>query len=417
MNASRILDRTMRLHQGNKFVEAESGYRRLLKRSPNDPEILRLLGLSVAQQGKHEDGLPYLQESVAKAPRNPYGLANLAATLRMVGEDDEALRVTERLMAQKPSRENQWAKMNAAFGRGLIRLSRGDWPAGWADYQCGVVSGDRPDANGRRSSAPAWTGRELESGKTLLVWWEQGYGDTINFTQLVPYVSELAGRQCTIVYEVQPALKELLAETKGVDLVTDDVSQTEMVPDFQVSLMDLPFIFALRLDDLTGIGYIEAKEAHRWGQAVANRGGVPIGFCHKGSAAHGNDTRRSTQFPDWCSLLEDSKPAVFHSLVYGESQHDFKSFTELAGIMANLDLVITVDTAVAHLAGALGIPTWLLVASVSDFRWLKGRSDSVWYKSVRLYRQTAPGDWPEVLARVKADLARCLQQYRVIERV
>lgn len=417
MNVPAVLARSLKLHQENQFQAAEEGYRRLLRRSSKDPEILRLLGLSIAQQGKHEEGLPYLKEAVSRAPKNAYGLANLAATLRMVGDYEEALKVTARLMEFPDREDTLWAKQNAVFGRGLIRLREGDWPGGWGDYQTGILSGDRPDVNKRRKCAPWWYGFSIPAGKTLLIWWEQGYGDTINFSQLVPYVREMAGADCTIVYEVQVALKDLLSDISGVDLVTDDVSTTKFVPDYQVSVMDLPFIFALGIDDLTGMAYIEAKERHRWGQAVARLGGVPIGFCHKGSAAHADDRRRSTQFPDWYDLLRNSRPAVFHSLVLGESQHEFKSFTELAGLIANLELVITVDTAVAHLAGALGVPTWLLLASVSDFRWLKDSVGVPWYQSVRCFRQNVPGDWPEVLARVKQSLAGGLSAYGVVERI
>jgi predicted O-linked N-acetylglucosamine transferase (SPINDLY family) len=311
----------------------------------------------------------------------------------------------------------------ARFGLAQVRLANGEWSAGWAGYEHRRTSRSFPEADRKRrdaflARAPEWDGGD--EGGRLLLYSEQGAGDTLQFLRFVP---ALAGR-FRLSLALPAALLPLVADSAafaGVRLLP--LSGRLPAFDYHLSLMSLPWRLGL---DEAGLGmrepYLRAPAASvsRWAKALAGARGVKVGLVWAGNPQHGNDRNRSLGLGQlegllarsgvtWVSLQKELRAgdeAVLSRhpevLRHGEALADYG---DTAGLIANLDLVIAVDTSVAHLAGAMGKPVWLLLPKVADWRWLQGRDDSPWYPTLRLYRQTQAGDWDGVLDRVAADLA------------
>ena len=265
-----------------------------------------------------------------------------------------------------------------------------------------------------------WTGQENLGGRRILIHAEQGLGDTLQFVRYLPLLRE---RGADVYLEVQPALKSLLLAQAGANGVH---ARGEAPPefDFQFPLLSLPRAFATDLDTIpASTPYLAApaEKVAKWAQALPVGGRPQVGLTWSGSSGHTNDRNRSIPLADFKQLFH-GLPGSFFSLqkeVRNEDAAvltalpevanlapDLADFTDTAAIIANLDLVITVDTSIVHLAGAMGKPTWLLLPFVPDWRWLFERKDSPWYPSLRLFRQPAAGDWKSVLAVVRSELER-----------
>lgn len=308
--------------------------------------------------------------------------------------------------------------VQAHFNMGIGLLRCGEMERGWAEYEWRLKMGEFAQ-KAHLKAAPLWHGEALE-GKTLLIHAEQGLGDSIQFIRYYRQVRELC--QNTIL-ECQPAVKRLFQGMPGVGSV---YAAGETLPDYdcQVPLLSLPRIFGTRTDNIPGetpYMFPDRDEAAKWAEQLSPVGGRKVGLVWAGSKEHKGNRFRS------CSLaalapLADVPGVSFFSLQKGDASAEAKAppagmrffdhterlsdFVDTAALMANLDLVITVDTSVAHLAGAMGKPVWVLTPFCPDWRWLLEREDSPWYPSMRLFRQTRIGDWAGCIARVKDELAR-----------
>ena len=309
----------------------------------------------------------------------------------------------------------------ARWNDALCRLLLGDFDAGWRQYEARWDS-QRLDVPRRVFPQALWLGADDVRGKRLLIHAEQGFGDTLQFCR---YVALLAGNGAEIIVEVQPELKNLLRSLAGVDQL---LAQGEALPpfDLQCPMLSLPLACHTTLQSIPAVvPYLHAEparleywQAQLGGQALS----IPrIGLAWRGNAVQRNDPR-SLPFATITPLL--TAPARFASLHIEIHDDDaaalaacdavqffgpqLKDFSDTAALIASLDLVITVDTAIAHLAGALGKPVWILLPFNADWRWLTDRSDSPWYPSARLFRQTASGDWPGVITVVAEELSRLL---------
>jgi tetratricopeptide (TPR) repeat protein len=345
-----------------------------------------------------------------------------ATALNELGQLEEALAAYDRAIALEPD------NARAHFGASLAHLRAGRWVRGWAEYEWRCKPGGPLPA--RALPKRAWTGQEDLSGKTLFIHAEQGLGDTIQFCRYVRLVSELGAR---VLLEVQAPLLGLLADLQGV---CDLVPLGGPVPDFDYhcSLMSLPWIFETTPASIPGgVPYIKCAHAkiREWRDRVGPKGGWRVGLVWSGGF-------RANQPGTWSvnrrrnmslsTLARLKHPEIeFYSLQKGEpgeselrealarswdgppiidlsrSLHDF---SDTAALIEQLDLLISVDTSTAHLAGALGKPVWILNRFDSCWRWLTARADTPWYPTARLYRQQKPGDWDEVVHRVRDDLAR-----------
>ena len=339
-------------------------------------------------------------------------LVNRGSALRYLDRDAEALASFDRAIALSP----QLAE--AHWNKALLHLSRGDFAKGWPGYEW---RWRRADAEGVRNfKQPQWRGEDI-AGKTILLHAEQGFGDSIQFVRYVPMV---AARGARVILEAPDALKPLLA---GVEGIASLVSRGAMLPRFDLHcpLMSLPLAFGTTLETVpAAVPYLHVPEerAALWRARLARLARPRIGLAWSGKPTHKNDHNRTIALARLAPLL--SLPGMsFVSLQreYREGDRDalarwpnlkrldgaIADFADTAAIVGELDLTVSVDTSVAHLAGALGRPVFILLSQVQDWRWLIGRSTSPWYPTARLFRQPSIGDWDGAIAaavRAVADL-------------
>jgi hypothetical protein len=323
---------------------------------------------------------------------------------------EEALASYTEALALEP--ENVDANFNAA----VTRLCMGDYRNGWKQYEC---RWRRKDLGAQRGaySQPIWDGEQDLSGKTVLFHAEQGLGDSIQFVRYAPLA---AARGAKVVLAVQPPLKMLMCSVPGVSGVFTD---GEMLPDFDLRcpMMSLPLAFGTELATVPAhIPYLRPLEERlvQWRPRLPQTGRLRVGLCWAGNGIHLNDRNRSVPLArfaqlfavpnvDFVSLQKDvseTEAAILREHGVIQLGQEFKDFADTAAVVAMLDLVIAVDTSVAHLAGAMGKAVALLLPYSPDFRWLLHRTDSPWYPSMRLFRQTSIGDWDGTIERVRREL-------------
>lgn len=387
-----------------KSTEAIRCYREALRQCPDSVETWINLGVALSDEGFYADAESSLRRALALRPGFPEIHLNLGMTLARDGRPDEALAEYEEALRLRPD------YAEAHRNRGMIWLSRGDFTRGWAEYEwrlrCwGTVS------NGFRE--PRWRGEDLE-GRTILLHAEQGLGDTLQFVRFAPLVKARGGRVSVLC---APALVRLLASCDGVDGVFGCVAH---LPEFDLHapLMSLPGTLGITLENLPShVPYLSAPTdlVEHWRVPLTSVAGLRVGIAWQGNPKHQADRRRSVRLSLFAGLAEQAGVRLI-SLQRGVGLEQLEGrfpvetlvaeedaagdFAETAAIMAHLDLVVTADTAVAHLAGALGVKVWVLLPYVADWRWLIDRTDSPWYPTMRLFRQELPGDWDGVFRKV-----------------
>ena len=298
---------------------------------------------------------------------------------------------------------------------GLAHLLRGDFATGWQNYEYRWHTRILRKAK-RDFPQPLWRGEPLE-GARILLHAEQGIGDTMQFARYIPLV---AARNASVIFEVQPELRSLFAGIEGASQV---ITRGNSLPAFELHspLISLPLAFRTDLATIpANIPYLRPNPAavQKFSQQLQG-GGLRVGLVWSGNPQHVRDPQRSLTLAQLQSLTEVHR-TTFYSLQKGPAASQIldmpvemnlidlapqlSDFADTAAVLANLDLVISVDTAVAHLAGALGKPVWILLTHAPDWRWLLNREDSPWYPTARLFRQPAPGDWSAVIAQVANEL-------------
>ncbi len=328
---------------------------------------------------------------------------NLGNTLLELGRAREARRCFETVIAAVP--QHPEARWNLGFAQLLL----GDYAAGWPNYECRVTQAERE----RHFRAPRWTGQsgagQVLAHSSLRLWNEQGLGDAIQFARFIPHVQ---ARGAEVHLETAPPLERLFASL-ACQLIA---SSSHLETAWHLPLLSLPALFDTRLDTIPPAPYLTAAPSHRSKfRALLDEtlppGNLRVGLAWSGNPHHQRDRQRSLP-PRLIPALTGALPGVsFVSVQRGAPPpgvvtfDDYiADFADTAGLMANLDLIVSVDTAAAHLAGALGLPVWLLLSYAPDFRWLLDREDSPWYPSMRLFRQRRLGDWSHLLARVHTEL-------------
>jgi tetratricopeptide (TPR) repeat protein len=305
----------------------------------------------------------------------------------------------------------------AHWNQGIAYLLAGQMAEGWAQYEWRKRR--FPAAFDAPPAGPEWDGSPL-AGRTLLVLAEQGFGDTI---QLCRYLPPLVAEGAQVVLECAPKLMGLLRCLPGVTLTPPRAARPPY--DVWADQMSLPRLFGTTLETIPSAHpYLHADAGRSAAWAKRLPAGLRIGLVWAGNPAHSNDRRRSIPVAALGPLFAAAS-GVFVSLQVGPSAAiapqfgladnaaALPDFGETAALIAGLDLVITVDTAVAHLAGALGVPSWVMLPHAPDWRWLLHRDDSPWYPSLRLFRQDRPGDWPGVIARVAKALRAVVAGYSI----
>ncbi|MEP6707881.1 MAG: glycosyltransferase family 9 protein, partial [Pyrinomonadaceae bacterium] len=338
---------------------------------------------------------------------------SFAIALTEAGRNEEALAVYERYLPRFPIIDGHYAYA-------LALLAAGRLLEGWQNYEFRWLRRHAAASAPNVLAGPVWSGQSLR-GKTILLHVEQGFGDVIQFVRYAPKVKALGA---TVLLRVARPMKTLMQGIEGVDRVLD---RDQVIPEyhFYINLLSLPRVFATALDTIPAdIPYIRADSgrARRWAAQLRADTTPRVGLVWAGNAVHPNDRFRSLT---WSMLqpIWKVEGVRFVSLQTGPSAAgpiatlqvevdwveigpELEDFSDTAAVISQLDLVICVDTAVAHLAGAMGKPVWVMLPQPADFRWLEGREDSPWYPTMRLFRQSRRDDWTDVIERVKSALEK-----------
>ena len=383
---------------------ARDAFARAASDAPDDPRPLTGLAALALAAGDFSGALERAEQALVRDAANADALNLKGAALKESGDFAAARDQFERALEVDPDHAE------ARANRGAIRLLLGEMPAAWTDYAWRWRgTGRRPP--GAELNLPLWRGEDLAGGRLLLIG-EQGFGDTI---QCLRYLTGLTARGLRTSVRCRPELKRLVAGLPDVETVW---SADEAAPagDAYLPMMDLPGLFGTAADEMPGAeGYLTAEPAADVSDGTART----VGLVWAGSPTHENDARRSLPLAALGPLLDVPDVRLF-SLQVGPGRDDLAAcgfseritdlaprigdFADTAALVQALDLVITADTAVAHLAGALGKPASVMLPFVPDWRWGLEGAETPWYASLRLYRQPAAGDWAAVVRAIVHDL-------------
>jgi tetratricopeptide (TPR) repeat protein len=403
-----LYNRGIVLHQLKRFEEALESYDRALAQRSHYAEALSNRGLALHEMTRFEEALASFDAALTLRPDCGEAHSHRGTTLHEMQRFDEALASYHRAINLRPD------CAEAHYNLALCQLLTGDFERGWREREWRW----RTEQSGRWNfKQPVWRGSNNIAGKTILLHTEQGFGDMIQFCRYVPLVAECAAR---VILEVPEPLHQLMGTLRGVAQV---VSTGQPLPDFDMHcpLLSLPLAFDTRLDTVpSATPYLGApsQASLDWNARLGLRNRPRIGLCWSGRSEHKNDRNRSIILDTLLPLLDFD--ATFVSLQQqvrsGDGValkrrsnllhfgHDLKNFSDTAALIANLDLVVSVDTGVAHLAGALAKPVWVMLPLIPDWRWLLDREDSPWYPTARLFRQDSTRTWDYVVSRVHAAL-------------
>ncbi len=412
--ADALNNRANTLLRLRRFDEALVDYDRARALGAEAVDTLVNRGNALHGLGRHREALACYDSALAQRPDHAATLNNRGAALQELQRYDEALASYERAMQLEPG------YAEAHYNDGACRLLLGDLDGGWKEFEWRWKTPAVADYN-PPFARPRWQGDGDIGGKTLLLHPEFGFGDTLQFCR---YAALAAERGARVVLQVQPALKSLLSGMPGVDVI----ARGEPLPDYDCHcpLLSLPMAFGTRLDTIpAAVPYIEASAAmvRKWEARLGPRTAPRVGIVWSGNARQANDRNRSARLARLRPLLGiDARFVVLQTELRAEdravlAEHpeiahfdgEIADFADTAGLVAAMDLVISVDTSVAHLAGAMGKPTWIMLAHVPDWRWLLGRDDCPWYPTARLFRQPSTGDWDSVARRVAREMTGFLQ--------
>jgi len=465
-----LIELGLAIWRQGRAAEAEPFYRRAQQINPNDSRILTNLGLAIYDQNRVEEAAEYYERALEIEPDAFDALVNLGLVRSDQGRFDEAKELLDAAHKLDPNsapifqnyginlgRQGRWHEAIKQYERGLrlepdfarlhmnlayALLCLGDFRRGWQEHEWRLKWRDYP---GCKVNRPYWNGEELQ-GRTILLHSEQGFGDTLQFIRFAPLVKARGG---TVLLCCQTRVLRLVARCMGIDLAFEGSSA---IPGCHVhaSLLSLPAILGTTLATLPNrVPYLAtdpvlvdhwrgelARAVQMDGRTRAETPNRPgngpparlflIGIVWQGSRVHRQDRWRSIPLAEFAPLadlpgvrlislqtdegLDQIAPLFGRLPVIELSGRKGQDFTETAAIMSQLDLVIAPDTAVAHLAGGLGVPVWVPLSSYGDWRWLAGREDSPWYPTMRLFTQTTLGNWAGVFRRMTDALNQRLKE-------
>jgi tetratricopeptide (TPR) repeat protein len=407
-----LVSRSLVLRSLKRFEDYLADCRRAYALAPASVEICNNVGDALLVLGRFAEALEWFDRALEVQPTFLLALDNRAVTLRRMHRFDETLAVYHRISAIDP------ANAKAEFDRANLNLLLGNFEAGWREREARrrvpglpIVLWQGPE--------PVWLGDESIDGKTILVHCDEGLGDTIQFSRYTPMLAERGAR---VVLLVQDALHPLLAGLSGVSHCFPASAATLEPVDVCCPLTSLPLALRTTLDSIPPPVRLSpsADLVTAWEARLGRRDRLRVGLAWSGSPTHVNDHNRSIPLKSLTRLLDadaaffslqrDPRPDDKASLMQRADIVDLTAhltdFSETAALVSCLDLVITVDTSIAHLAGSMGRATWIMLPHTPDYRWLLNREDSPWYPSVHLFRQTSAGDFAGVIEKVRAELSR-----------
>jgi tetratricopeptide (TPR) repeat protein len=420
--AEALYNRGLTLHEVQRFEEALESYERAIALKPDYRDAFNNRGTTLMELKHFDEALASFDCAIRVQPQYADALYNRGVALSDLKQFEQALASYDSALILRPD------DAKAHYNEALCRLTVGDFDRGWKKYEWrwekwrweNGPEGDRT----RKFEQPLWTGSDDITGKTILLHAEQGYGDTIQFCRYVPFVVGRAGR---VILEVQPSLRELMGSLGTAQVV----SKGDPLPEFDIQcpLLSLPLAFGTKLETIpstTPYLCVPSQALGKWTTRFGPRELPAIGLVWSGNPIHKNDANRSISLRTLLPLLNGG--ARFVSLQKDVRSDDsallkerkdlphfdeeLQDFSDTAAVISNLDLVISVDTSVAHLAGALGKPVWVLLPYIPDWRWLLDRGDSPWYLTARLFRQDATRGWDNVIVRVHAALEEFVRGWR-----
>jgi Flp pilus assembly protein TadD len=435
------IDTAIRLLEAGRLADAEALSLQVLRQDRDAAKALHVLGLIAYRAGQYERAAEWMRASMSVAPGIAAFHNNLGEGLRCQGKLDDALAHYAQALTLNPAYAQ--AHYNAgiayryqgrlresidAYGKALAMqpqqadfhlnlafslLLAGDLERGLKEYEWRWKTASHTSPR-RGFTQPLWNGEDL-SGKTILLHAEQGFGDAIQFVRYVPLVCE---RAATVIVEVQGEVVSLMETLDGE---FELLARGDTLPPFEVQcpLMSLPHVCGTTLDSVpASVPYLHATAdaQDRWHARLGSLSGRKIGLAWAGRPTHKNDRNRSMTLETLAPLarvegvsfisLQQGDPDLSGSPLQLHRVESLADFADTAGLLANLDLVVSVDTAIVHLAGAMAKPAWLMNPFVTDWRWMVEREDSPWYPTMRIFRQSVHGDWRSVVERVAAELAR-----------
>jgi len=388
----------------NRMEEAITYHQKAIQADPNFSKAYSNLGLALNQMNRLAEAEDYYHKALAIEPENAEFYSNLGVNYKDQGKVDEALNCFKKSLDIDPN------SSKAQFNEAISLLIKGDFGNGWQKYESRFGLKERLHTD-HYFSQPVWQGENFHN-KTLFVYVEQGLGDTIQFVRYLPQVAERGGQ---VIFECQSELIPLLEGQKHLKI--DRIIPRGAPPpyfDYHIAIMSLPRIFNTTLE------FIPSKYAYiipslKNLNCIHQNNHKRVGIVWAGGKQHKNDRNRSIPL-NYLEPLFANKYIDFYSLQY--ERHDeiqrydnvfdlsahINDFSDTAAIINELDLVLSVDTSVAHLSGAMGKPTLILLPFAPDFRWLLDREDNPWYDNVRLFRQPDIGDWKSVIRRINDEL-------------
>jgi hypothetical protein len=399
------------LANAGRLVDAEASFKSALRCSPDNPIVLCNLGRVLGKMHRPEEAITAFRQSVQLKPEYAAAHCDLGVALVEAGQIDEALAALKTAIRIKPD------FASARWFRSMVLLLEGDFGTGWSEYEWRWAAPEFPTPR-REFPQPRWDGCD-PCGKTILLHCEQGFGDSIQFVRYAPL---LAARGAKVLLECPGELSRLFTTVEGVAQI---ISQGQPLPAFDqhCPLLSLPLLFKTDLASIPAtVPYLKADPhlADQWqAQFDASSNKLKIGLAWAGRDTHPRDHTRSINLAAFAPLA-NLPGTIFVSLQKGPASDQantppanmilqnlgkhLQDFADTAALISHLDLVITVDTAVAHLAAAMGKPVWIILPAIPDWRWLLHRQDSPWYPTVQLFRQTTAGGVPGVIAAIQTAL-------------
>ena len=399
-----------------RFEQAEADNRQSLRLNPGDADTHNNLGTVLQKLGRYQESLEWYDRAIALRPNHVLALKGKASSLVELRRLEEASACYARCLALDP--ENADARWNLA----LLQMLTGDFRAGWVGREARWKAGFMRDPI---LPQPLWLGDGSIEGATILLYGDEGIGDTLQFARYIPGVADLGAR---IILAVADPVCSLLSRLKGV---AECIPKTSALPAFDVHcpISSLPLAFKTTLETISAVvPYLPAPDQQRveqWEQRLGSHTRFRVGLVWSGNAGHANDHNRSVRLRDLTKILDvdanfvslqkevrDGDREILAGADIVDMTEQLSDFEETSALACCLDLVISVDTSVAHLAGALGRQVWILLPFTPDYRWMFDREDSPWYPTARLFRQTETRDWSNVVDRLRVELGAAIEDWK-----
>jgi tetratricopeptide (TPR) repeat protein len=455
------LQQALELHQAGHLDAAEALYRRILEAEPRHSEALHFLGVAAFQRGDNEAAVDLITQAIHWNGTDASLHANLGLVLKALGRLEEAAASYRRALQLHPdmpathfnlgnlllgqARYQEAAQCyrdalrldpqyeDARWHLANVLLALGNYREGWAAFEARRSAPSLDESalaekfgddvhllRPRTYDKPLWQGEDLR-GKRLLVHFEYGYGDTLQFVRYVPLLAERGAR---VFLEAQAPLRGLLQRMHGL---SEFIVAGELLPEYELHcpLLSLPLRFGTTVETVPAkVPYlqVDAQRLRRWEQRLRRRKALNVAVVWSPHPHALGDRRRSIALSDLWALgrhphiafyglqKRDTRQTVPRALDWTDLGEEIQDFSDTAAILKNMDLLISIDSGPAHLGGALAVPVWLLLPYNPEWRWLLQRDDSPWYPTLRLFRQPRPEDWEAVLARVRTELHRAADE-------